>query len=600
MIVPMKKLSIIVQSKDAAPAIEHLRSMGVVHVQHQKVPEGKDISALKDGIALLDRVLGILSTEEFSNSPSPEGKLNDWKFSANHIADSWKRIDQVQEYARGIKNIITQWKAWGEFDPDAIRALAKKNIYVKLYQIPVRDMKKLPQGIIVKKLLVAKGIVNCAVISDTPRPRFAGQGMASPKKVDIPFKELPVLEKGLKELQKKLDESNRVVEELKEDILKHRVYRAHFADLKKSLEKGLEFNEVLNGMGQSGSIVYLSGFIPHDAVKKVVQASKKEKWGITITDPSEDDKIPTLIRNPRWVSIIEPVFKMIEIIPGYREIDISLWFLVFFSIFFGMLIGDAGYGAVFFILTLFARLKFKKKIKDNSIFILFYILSLCTIIWGALTGTFFGQEWLPRSVEPLIPALRDNKNIQAFCFFLGALHLSVAHLWRTIMKLPSLTALSEIGWILILWGAFFLSKTLILGDTLPAVGKWLFIAGPILVIIFTNPKKNIFKSLGAGLNNLFMNFVNTFTDVVSYIRLFAVGLATVAIADAFNNMAMGIGFNNVLTGIATSLILILGHTLNILLGPLAILVHGVRLNLLEFSGHMDITWSGFSYKPLRK
>ena len=126
MIVPMKKLSIIVQSKDAAPAIEHLRSMGVVHVQHQKVPEGKDISALKDGIALLDRALGILSTEEFSNSPSPEGELNDWKFSANHIADSWKRIDQVQEYARGIKNIITQWKAWGEFDPDAIRALAKK------------------------------------------------------------------------------------------------------------------------------------------------------------------------------------------------------------------------------------------------------------------------------------------------------------------------------------------------------------------------------------------------------------------------------------------------------------------------------------------
>jgi V/A-type H+-transporting ATPase subunit I len=265
-----------------------------------------------------------------------------------------------------------------------------------------------------------------------------------------------------------------------------------------------------------------------------------------------------------------------------------------------MLIGDAGYGAVFFALTFFARLKFGKKLQDASLFILFYILSSCAIIWGALTGTFFGQEWLPQSVEPLIPALRDNKNIQAFCFFLGAFHLSIAHLWRTIVKIPSVTAFAEAGWILILWGAFFLSKTLILGDTLPVLGKWLFIAGPLLVIFFTNPQKNIFKGIGTGINNLIMSFVNTITDVVSYIRLFAVGLAGVAIADAFNNMAMGIGYNSVLTGAATSLILVLGHSLNILLGPLAILVHGVRLNLLEFSGHMNITWSGFSYKPLRK
>ena len=99
---------------------------------------------------------------------------------------------------------------------------------------------------------------------------------------------------------------------------------------------------------------------------------------------------------------------------------------------------------------------------------------------------------------------------------------------------------------------------------------------------------------------MLLNFVNSFTDIVSYIRLFAVGLATVAIADAFNKMAMGIGFNSVLTGLATALILLLGHTLNIILGPLAVLVHGVRLNVLEFCNHVDIRWSGFSYKPLRE
>ena len=97
-----------------------------------------------------------------------------------------------------------------------------------------------------------------------------------------------------------------------------------------------------------------------------------------------------------------------------------------------------------------------------------------------------------------------------------------------------------------------------------------------------------------------MNLVNSFTDLVSYIRLFAVGLATVAVADAFNKMAMDIGYSGVIQGAITSLILLLGHTLNVLLGPMSILVHGVRLNVLEFCSHLDITWSGFSYKPLRR
>ncbi|MEA3305832.1 MAG: V-type ATP synthase subunit I, partial [Candidatus Omnitrophota bacterium] len=266
----------------------------------------------------------------------------------------------------------------------------------------------------------------------------------------------------------------------------------------------------------------------------------------------------------------------------------------------GMLIGDAGYGAIFFALTLLAQRKFGKKLPGKSVFILFYLLSSCAIVWGMLTGTFFGQEWLPQAVRPLIPALRDSRNIQSLCFLIGAVHLSIAHLWRIVVKLPSLKALAEVGWIFILWGAFFLAKMLILADAFPRFALWFFAAGAALVVLFTNPMRNILKGIGSGFENLLLNFVNSFTDVVSYIRLFAVGLATVAIADAFNKMAMGIGYNSVFTGIMTSLILILGHALNIILGSLAIIVHGVRLNVLEFCSHLDIKWSGFSYKPIKE
>ncbi len=119
-----------------------------------------------------------------------------------------------------------------------------------------------------------------------------------------------------------------------------------------------------------------------------------------------------------------------------------------------------------------------------------------------------------------------------------------------------------------------------------------------MIVFFTNPQKNIFKSIGSGLGAFLLNAMNNFTDIVSYIRLFAVGLATLAVADAFNKMAMDVGFGSFISGLLTSLILLVGHFLNIVLGPLSILVHGVRLNVLEFCSHLDIKWSGFNYRPL--
>jgi len=269
--------------------------------------------------------------------------------------------------------------------------------------------------------------------------------------------------------------------------------------------------------------------------------------------------------------------------------------MIFFSIFFGMLIGDAGYGLVYFITGLVMQKKLKN-IKDKSIFFLTYVLSGFAIIWGLATGVFFGQHaWL----KPMAPYFSDATNVQAFCFLIGAVQLSIAHIWKILRKLPSLKALSDIGWICILWAAYFLAKTLILRFRFPEFGKWVFITGSILVILFTSPMKNVLAGIGAGLGDFLLKLVNSFADIVSYIRLFAVGLAGVAIADSFNQIAISIGAKDILSGILSVFVLFAGHTLNLVMGILAILVHGVRLNVLEFSGHLDMEWSGVKYNPFR-
>jgi len=588
MIVPMKKIVILALAKDAAATLKRLGNLGLLHIEHEKLPKGKDIQTLKDDIELVTKATNILlsAMREDKTALSEESESTNWKDCAEHVVNSYNRIDQLEEYMRNTKDAISKWEKWRDFNPDNIRSLREKNIYIKLYEIPAKEFKKLPSNLVIKKISAARGVVSFALIS-------RGEN-------ELPFKELALPKIGLTKMRERISEDLSIIKSIREDLEKHTIYIKSFNSIKKFLEKELEFQEARHGAGQTGEIVYITGYAPYDVSNIVLACAKVENWGITIKDPSETDNVPTLIQNPKWISIINPIFKLLEIVPGYREFDISLWFLLFFSVFFGMLIGDAGYGIIFALITGVFHKKFGKKIKSKSVFTLFYILSFCAVIWGSLTGTFFGQAWLPATVKPLLPLLRNDKNIQELCFILGACQLSVAHLWRSIIKLPSVKALSDIGWISVLWGAFFLAKTLILGDIFPDFAKWFFITGVVLVIFFTNPGKNIIKGIGSGLGNLLLNIVNSFTDIVSYIRLFAVGLATVAIADAFNAMAMNVGFGTVLTGALTAVILLLGHSLNIILGPLAILVHGVRLNVLEFSSHLNMGWSGISYKPLKK
>lgn len=592
MIVPMKKATVFVQSKDADGAINELRSLGILHVEHHKPPAGKEIETITNDISMLNEAIHILSEQAFINKTAAETgaktppPAKDWRSAALHIIDARKRFEQLKEYSVTLKALVNEWKHWGDFEPEAIRGLSEKGMHIGLYQIPVKKLNTVPEGIFVKKIFTKGEFAHCLLVS---------QG-----RIDIPYKETAPPKMGLEKMRARLSEDAGAMDSIKEDVSRFVTYKSAFREAKRALEKELEFNRALKGMGEDSEIAYISGFIPYDAEALIKDASRKEKWGLLVDDIAEDDKVPTLIRNPGWISIINPVFKMIEVVPGYGELDISMWFLIFFSIFFGILIGDAGLGLVYFILTLIFHRKLKNILNSNALPVLFYLLSVCAVIWGVLTGTFFGQEWLSSYFRPLVPALNDYRNMQNICFVIGAFQLSIAHIWRAIIKAPSIAALSELGWVLILWGGFFLARTMVLSYPFPKLALWLFSIGAGAVVIFTNPDRNILKWIGGGLGSLLKNFVNSFTDIVSYVRLFAVGLATVAVADAFNKLALGVGFNNIFAVIITSLILILGQTLNALLGPMSILVHGVRLNVLEFCSHLEVTWSGFSYKPLQK
>lgn len=585
----MKKVAVIVRSIEAGETVKELRKLGVLHVEHQQPAQGTDISFLQEELALVNNALEALAkNEELKKAHLQPKQLDtDWHIAARHLIDLEKRHEQLLLYAEKLKATIAEWEKWGDFDPQKINELRHKGIFVSLYEAPLKETTLFPKEAAVKVIFSAKGIAYCIVFSM--------------RKLNIPFKEVSFPGQSLFQMKLRFSEEAKVNRSLKNELAEMFHFQQGFLKVKEGLEKELELQQAVKGMAEAGAITYIVGYAPFDKVGALIERAHSEQWGIVVEEPKEDDNVPVLLRNPAWVSLISPVFKFLEILPGYRELDISLLFLIFFSIFFGILIGDAGYGLVYFCIAFWLKQKARKSNKETRSFYLFYILSFCAIIWGILTGTFFGHEWvLKAGYKPLAPMLVDEKGLQRFCFFLGALHLSLAHGWRAWLKAPALSALADVGWICILWAAFLITKLLILGDNFPFFGKWLIICGILFVIFFTKPQKNILKAIASGLGSLALSLMNNFTDVVSYVRLFAVGLAGVAIADAFNAMAAMVGRGNVFAIIAGILIALIGHALGIMLGPVSVLVHGVRLNVLEFSGHASVSWSGVRYKPLKE
>ena len=566
----MKKIYVVVQKKDIVPALESLRGLGSIHVEHQEPLTGFQLEERRGEVEILENAIAVLHAVKVKGEIG-QIEAADWTETVNTVLGLSAQAERYKESVAKRQVLINRWEPWGHFDLQAVREMAERGIYIQLCAVPRDQRKAAPRGVALETVYSSGGMDRCVAISREP--------------VDLPFEKIALPEKSLKEMTDLQREEQSKIGRAEENIEAQLCYLNSLQKILVERRNVLSFEEVERGMREDEVLAVLKGYCPADACKATAKKAKEERWGILFEDPSEGDQVPTLLKNPAWIEMIKPIFGMINIVPGYKEFDISFLFLMFFSIFVGILIGDAGYAVVYALFFRFALPRFiPNKPEQKTFYALMYLLCGCTFIWGVLTGTYFGQQWLPSYVRPLVPWLRDNYNIQVLCFMIGAVHLSLAHLWRALAKLPSVSFLADVGWLVVIWGMYGWARSLVLGD--PAPGFLLLMVGSAMVVLFTRPNINPLKAVGPGLGNLLLNVINSFTDIVSYIRLFAVGLATVAVADAANSMSLFWIF--------------FLHTLNILLAAMAILVHGLRLNVLEFSGHLSMEWAGFQYSPFKK
>ncbi|WP_321288860.1 V-type ATPase 116kDa subunit family protein [uncultured Sunxiuqinia sp.] len=604
MIVKMKKVLLFMPNSagDLEADLQVLGQLGVLHVTPFQPPKNESIDRVAEQIGQLNKAMSILeSYDDEQDSEASFDELTDYSTTENgefvlveKIMEAEKLCVELEKSLLKLTSDKEWYSKWGNIQLDDIEQLKLKGVWLKLYLLTNKELKQVAGRDNIQ--VVGKlGDLNQVVL------------MAEEADEQLDFSEVALPQTQLDELDELLRNTNKQQEDSKQLLLQ---LHAQKSVLQNALDEKIQHLDLQNfqygGFDIEKRVGCWKGFIPEDTVLELVETAEKRDWGYVIQEPDQDDMddVPTLIRSKGWTSRIQPVMDFMGLVPGYEEMDVSKVFMLFFTFFAGILVGDAGYGLIFLVITFLVhrKQKFVKKVE----FSLMYTLSTSIMFWGILTGTYFGAEAIAEF--PVLSSLKINQLasfggdaifIQKFMFLIGAVHLTVGHLQTAWKYNNSVKAISELGWVAIVWGLYLIVNQMVLGFPSPEIMVWLFAGGGLLVALFSNPGSSFVKGVISSIGGLPLSVINGFSDIISYIRLYAVGLSTVLMALSFNEMAIGDGISTIASGIGAVVILILGHTLNMILAAMAVLVHGVRLNMLEYSGHAGVEFSGSEYHPFR-
>ena len=588
MIVKMKKVTLLCMEQDRKATLDALHGIGVLHLVPVQTPEGSDLDARREELKTASAALHVL--EQYTTEASAEGTPSPADV-VTQVHDLVLRKKLLQEEHNELAEQITRLQPFGHFDPQTIHDLADKGLVPSLFKTPKKGSVEIPEG------------YNSFTITEDSSTRYmlvVGQETPEIEGAEVflpPSKPLAAIETECAGVEKELASIEATLANLSAAIP---AITKHIA----SIEQSVTYLEAHEGMGADRQIAYLQGFCPVDKTGALQAESHKQGWAIIAEDPSKDERVPTLVRYPTLARIVQPVFKFLGIVPGYKETDISMPFLCFLSIFFAMIVGDAGYGILFLILLPYFRKKSFSKAPAEP-FKLLYVFSASTVVWGVMTANYFGidVDMLPALLQNLqVNALIGQNNSMTFSLLLGAIHLTLAHGWKALRYGRDPRAFTQVGWIFIVWCIFSLARMLLVKAALPVWFVPAIGGGALMVVVGL-----IIAKAWMDLGLLILDLISCFGDIMSYLRLFALGIASVKVAAAFNtmggNLAAGLVGDSggpIVIGIAflaMTLVIVIGHALNIILCAMSVLVHGVRLNALEFSLHMGQEWSGFEYTP---
>lgn len=604
MITKMKKLTFLVYHKEYEQFLNSLRELGVVHIvqKQQGVAENTE---LQESIRLSNRIsatLKLLQNQKHEKDAvvAKEGGNAARGFKVLDEVDALqtehaKLTQQLQSYAKEKEAL----QAWGNFEPENIQKLKDAGFVIGFYSCSEGNYKE-----------EWETEYNAMIVNRISSKVFFVTVTKVGQEVDLDVEQAKLPAYSLAHLETLYAATKQAIEENEKKVVV--LSETEIPSLKaaeKELQGKIEFTKVVLSTEQTvgDKLMLLEGWAPASSQVAIEAYLNDAHVYYEITDPMPGDDVPIQLNNKGFFAWFEPICKL-YMLPKYNELDLTPFFAPFFMIFFGLCLGDSGYGLFLFVGATAYRLIAKKlSPSTKSILSLIQVLAVSTFFCGLLTGTFFGAniynlDW------PIVQRLKhavllDNNDMFQLSLILGVIQI----LFGMVLKAVNQTiqfgfkyAVATIGWIILLVStgvAALLPNVMPMGGTVHLV--ILGIAG-IMIFLFNSPGKNIFLNIGLGLWDSYNMATGLLGDVLSYVRLFALGLSGGILAGVFNSLAVGMSPDNAIAGpIVMVLIFVIGHAINIFMNVLGAIVHPMRLTFVEFFKNSGYEGGGKEYKPFR-
>lgn len=640
MIQKMKKLTFLVTDKEYATFIEHLRQIGVVHVV--ELQAGATSAELQAALALEERYKNALKALSFAAASyekalkegDPEAaSLSSELSSSGHsqnagdknlAADGLAALELIERLAAdetatrhaidATQKAIAQLEPFGEFAWQEVHDLERDaHCRIDFFRCSAKSYRGEWQRDYFAQCVAEenKKTYFITFAFDGQRPDIAAEHL------DLPDHELSFYRQEEQRLRQQLA-----------DI--HRQQARLALEQRTIVEQGRLVNEDAISLARvqlshediaDGVVRLMEGWTLAEKAEDVIAALEAEGIFYEIADPAFDDKVPIEIRNDKYSSLFEPILKMYSL-PNYHDLDPTEFLAPFFMLFFGLCMGDAGYGLLILAVSLWLIFK-KPDLKSYGK--LGAYLGATTMVVGLLTGSFFGidlsqQDWA--FLAPVKHLFVNEANYKPFGYAPMMVFSVCIGLVQVLlgMILAGAKAVKNYGWKYgvgkFAWVVFLLSVVILFGLPACGVALPLFVEyalygiiglAALCIMFYNNPDKNIFVNFGGGIWSVYGMATGLLGDLLSYIRLFALGLTGGVLGGVFNTLAMQANEGLAdMTGIAPVgwlvmlIVLLLGHGINFGLCMISSFVHPMRLTFVEFFKNANFEGGGKAYNPFRQ
>lgn len=599
MIEPMKKYSFLIYHKEYIDFLKGIQSLGVLHVIEKESGELEDeeTRVRYQQINELTRAIKFLTKREATPSPD-ENETDGIKVL--------KELKKLQEDQESYQQRLAQYKKeksllepWGNFSRETIEKLKEAGYKTGFYICPSRSFNpEWEKTYSVSRINEISGQVYFIVIekSDVPFEIDA-------ENIRLPEISLSKLNKSISEVEGILEKTEDLYNDFASQYLKLLI------NTREELSAKLDFDRVvLNTQKEAeDKLMFLEGWVPKEKEKGINKYLDTQGIYYLSAKPEPTENVPIKLKNNRFTKLFEPVGELYTM-PDYKELDLTPFFAPFFMMFFGFCLGDVGYGLL--ILVAATILRFKVKPPMRSIVTLGIFLGAATVIMGFISGTFFGVNLIETNIswlEKYKKIMLNTDQLMMLSFAVGFVQTIFGMCIKAANKAKQfgfVHALSTIGWIVVILGGAILFGLKQADIITPSKFKFTFIIiaviGGFFIFFLNSPGKSPFLNFGLGIWDTYGMASGLLGDLLSYVRLFALGISSAVLGNVFNQLAFSLSPDIIVVGqLVTLIILLFGHSLNLFMSALGSFVHPLRLTFVEFYKNAGFAGGGKKYDPFR-